>query len=145
MARIKLSMPEKLIATIKIPVRITDINYGNHVGNDALVGIVHESRAQWLAQNGHTELNIGGIGLIMADLVVQYQNESFYGDILQVDLATAEVGRIGFELYYSITTNRNGQVINIAIAKTGMVCYNYDSGKVVAMPEVLTQLLNQGI
>jgi acyl-CoA thioester hydrolase len=144
MARIKLLMPEKLIASFTIPVRITDINYGNHVGNDSLVGIVHESRVQWLAENGYTELNIEGVGLIMADLAVQYQQESFYGDVLQVDLAAAEITRISFELYYSIRTNRNGQVINIAVAKTGMVCYDYTLSKVVQIPDALILLLNQG-
>lgn len=47
MARVKLNIPENIISVIIIPVRINDINYGNHVGNDAFVSIIHEARVQW--------------------------------------------------------------------------------------------------
>ena len=46
MARIKLLMPEQKIFSTDIAVRITDINYGNHVGNDAFVRLIHEARVQ---------------------------------------------------------------------------------------------------
>jgi len=38
MARQRLTLPTTHLFTTKIDVRITDINYGNHVGNDAFVG-----------------------------------------------------------------------------------------------------------
>jgi acyl-CoA thioester hydrolase len=60
MPRIRIDLPEKLITTIKIPVRITDINYGNHVGNNSFVEIIHEARMQFLSQFGFTELDIAG-------------------------------------------------------------------------------------
>ena len=43
MARIKIELPAKCIAAFTIPVRITDINYGNHVGNNSMVEIIHEA------------------------------------------------------------------------------------------------------
>jgi len=46
MARIKIDIPSLQLTEIHIPVRITDINYGNHVGNDAFVSIIHEARMQ---------------------------------------------------------------------------------------------------
>jgi acyl-CoA thioesterase FadM len=52
MARVKLLIPERKIFSTEIAVRITDINYGNHVGNDAFVRILHEARVQWLTNNG---------------------------------------------------------------------------------------------
>ena len=39
MARIRLSMPEKFIFTTELPVRITDLNYGGHVGNDVFLSL----------------------------------------------------------------------------------------------------------
>jgi len=68
MARIKIDFPDNIIASIKLKVRIVDINYGNHVGNDAFVSLIHEARLQWLLQNNFSEINAGGTGLIMADL-----------------------------------------------------------------------------
>lgn len=138
MARIKINIPEKIIATVIIPVRITDINYGNHAGNDALVGIIHEARVQWLSQLGYTELNIEGTGLIMSDLEVEYKNESFYGDQLKVTICVGELTAVSFELFYSIVNQENKL---IAKAKTGMVCFDYVNKKVVIVPEKLRVIL----
>lgn len=141
MARIKLIIPDAKIFSVKIPVRITDINYGNHVGNDALVSIVHEARMQWLASGNYSELNIGGPGLIMSELAVEYKSESFYGDTLSVHIAIGEVQKISFEVYYEIIAERGGKVVLIAKVKTGMVCYDYDAKKVAAMPQVFEAFL----
>jgi acyl-CoA thioester hydrolase len=141
MARIKLTIPDNKIASVNIPVRITDINYGNHLGNDVLVSIVHEARAQWLRSNGYSEIDVEGTGLIMSDLAVEYIHESFYGDELQIDISVGETARVSFELYYTIQTTRNEKIILIARAKTGMVCYNYAIKKVAAVPEKFKCLL----
>ena len=135
-------IPERKIFFTEIAVRITDINYGNHVGNDALVRILHEARVQWLTSKNYTELNIEGASLIMADLTVEYKGESFYGDLLKIEIAIGEISKAGFELYYIIHVNRNANNILIAKAKTGMVCFNYEEKKVREIPEKFVQLLS---
>jgi acyl-CoA thioester hydrolase len=142
MARIKIDIPEKTIGTFTIPVRIADINYGNHVGNDAFVTIIHEARMQWLKQYSYTELKIEGIGLIMSDLSIEFKNESFYGDVVEVRLGAADITRVGFDLYYQLFAKRNDENILLANAKTGMVCFDYDKRKVAAIPEKLLAILN---
>lgn len=142
MARIKLAIPEQKIFSTEIAVRITDINYGNHVGNDAFVRLIHEARVQWLAHENYTELNIEDASLIMADLAVEYKGESFYGDVLQIEIAVGEISRAGFELYYQISTTRDRKNILIAKAKTGMVCFNYTEKKVSELPQKFIQLLS---
>lgn len=142
MARIKLAIPAQKIFSTEITVRITDINYGNHVGNDAFVQLIHEARVQWLSSNNYTELNIEGASLIMADLAVEYKAESFYGDVLQIEITVGEISRAGFELYYEITTTRAGKNILIAKAKTGLVSFNYEEKKVRELPSKFIELLN---
>ncbi|MDN3658702.1 acyl-CoA thioesterase [Ferruginibacter paludis] len=141
MARIKIIIPSYKIFTVTIPVRISDINYGNHVGNDAFVSILHEARVQWLKSHFFTELNVAGIGLIMSDLAVEFKKESFYGDSIEVQLSCGEISSAGFELYYQLFTNRNEEMCLLANAKTGIVCYNYSSKKVSAIPQVLKNIL----
>ncbi len=141
MARIKITIPEHVIATLNIPVRITDINYGDHVGNDAFVAIIHEARMQWLQQHGYTELQVEGIGLIMSDLAVEFKNESFYGDIVEVKLGAGEISRVSFEIFYQLSTKRNEETVLLANAKTGMVCYDYGAKKVAGIPEKLKAIL----
>jgi len=134
MARIKIELPGKQLTTIELAVRITDINYGNHLGNDSLVGLLHDARMQWLRSLNFTELNIDGTGLIMSDLAVEYKAEAFYGDKLMVSIFVDDPSAVGFDLYYSVLNQNN---VFIAKAKTGMVCYNYEKKKVASMPESL--------
>ena len=141
MARIKIDIPEKVIASFLIPLRIADINYGNHVGNDAFVSIIHEARVQWLKQYDYTELKIENVGLIMSDLAIEFKSESFYGDVVEVKLGAGEMSRVGFELYYQLFVKRNDETILLANAKTGMVCYDYDAKKVAPLPEKLKAIL----
>ena len=145
MARVKLIMPENKIAVIKVPVRISDINYGNHLANDAFVSIIHEARMQWLIKYGYTELNIEGTGLILADLAVEFKNESFYGDTIEITIAVGEISKVSFELFYELSTKRNHKIIVLAFAKTGMISYDYTAKKVIAVPEKLKNILNISI
>lgn len=142
MARIKLSVPQNNLATVNIPVRIADINYGNHLGNDSCISIIHEARVQWLTKHNYTELNIEDTGLILADLAVEFKSEGFYGDIIEVKIGAGEISKVSFELYYTLTVKRNDQAVLLAVAKTGMGCYNYAYKKVVAVPQQLLQILN---
>jgi acyl-CoA thioester hydrolase len=141
MARIKIELPKKCIATFKIPVRITDINYGNHVGNDSLVAIIHEARMQFLHQHGYTELDVSGTSLIMNELFVEFKNEAFYKDQLEVKIFAGEIFKVGFEFFYSLSTMRDKSSLLIANAKTGMVCFNYEEKKLIPVPEELKKIL----
>ena len=141
MARLKIELPQKSLTSLSIPVRITDINYGNHVGNNAIVEIIHEARMQFLKQHGFTELDVAGTSLIMSELLVEFKNESFYNDILDVKIFSGEISRVSFEFFYEISVKRNDETIIIAHAKTGMVCYNYKIKKVEAVPEKLKLIL----
>ncbi|MEJ7588595.1 MAG: thioesterase family protein, partial [Ferruginibacter sp.] len=138
MARIKIDIPgDNNIAAVHIRVRISDINYGNHVGNDAFVSFIHEARLQWLQQNNFTELDINGIGLIMSGMVFEFKNESFYGEEISIMISTGDISKASFDLYYQLTTERNNETILLARAKTEMVCFDYGYKKVTPIPPEL--------
>ena len=141
MARLKILIPEKELASLSIPVRITDINYGNHVGNNAIVEIIHEARVQFLQLHGFTELKAGGTALIMSELAIEFKQESFYPDILIVSVFCGEISRVSFELFYKITVIKNGATTLVANAKTGMVCFNYEQRVTESIPEGLKRIL----
>ncbi len=135
MARIQIDCPEQFSFHCTIPVRITDINYGSHAGNDAILGMVHEARMQYLQSLGYTELSFAGCGLIMSDAVLQFKQELFYGETVEVSVQATELGRIGFDLVYKMEKMAEGKKVTVAIAKTGMICYNYGLKKPVSIPE----------
>lgn len=138
MSRIKLTLPDQFSFTATIPVRITDLNYGNHVGNDAVLSILHEARMQFLSHHGFAELDCAGVGLIMSDVGIEFKKEIFYGDILSVNIAAVNFTSVGFDLYYQIL---NKEKIVTVLAKTGMVCYDYDKKKIAAVPVVVREKL----
>ena len=132
MARIKIEIPPKFTFSTHVPVRITDINYGGHLGNDALLSILHEARVQFLKQYGYTELNISGKSLIMADVGIEYKGEGFSGDLLTIEITATDFNKYGFDLIYRV---KNQESKLIALAKTGMVCFDYTSRKIAPLPE----------
>jgi acyl-CoA thioester hydrolase len=136
MARIKIDLPGKFPFTAKIPVRITDINFGGHVGNDTILSIVHEARAQFFTYCGYTELDFAGAGTIMSDVAIEYKNQVYYGDTILASVAVGEITKVAFDLFYKLEKkSAEGKLLPVAFAKTWMVCYNYDQKKVIAIPE----------
>jgi acyl-CoA thioester hydrolase len=142
MGRIRIDLPHRRLAAVTIPVRITDINYGNHVGNDSLVAIIHEARMQWLQIKGYTELDICGTALIMSEIAVTFKNEAFYPDAIDVEILAGDISRVGFDIFYSLTNRSNNILVTIAHAKTGMICFNYKEKKLEPVPDPLRRLLS---
>ena len=141
MARVKIELPKKFIFKTEIPIRINDINYGGHLGNDAVLSIAHEARLRFLKQYNFTELNAGGAGIIMADAAIQYKTEGFYGDIILVEIAVTDITGVGCDFVYRCTKKRTGTLI--AIVKTGIVFYDYNKKKVVSVPEKFISVLTE--
>lgn len=138
MARSKLGFPEGFehsAFTCRIPIRITDINYGNHAGNDAILGILHEARMQYLRHLGYTELQFAGTGLIMSEVTIEFKAELFYGDTAIALVGAGECSKAGFELHYKLEKETEGRNIPVVHARTSMVCFDYDKKKITSLPD----------
>ncbi|HMP87190.1 MAG TPA: thioesterase family protein, partial [Lacibacter sp.] len=135
MSRIKIDLPAGFRFFATIPLRITDMNYGNHVGNDAVLSLLHEARMQFLQHHGFTELDCGGTGLIMLDAGIEFKKELFYGDQIKVGVAAANLSGRGFDLYYRVDKIDNGVTDTAVKAKTGMLCFDYSRKKLVPVPD----------
>ena len=134
MARIKVELPEQFAFTTTIPVRITDLNYGKHVGNDTILSMIHEARVQYLRQLGYGELDLAGVGVIMSDVGIEFKSELFYGDEVLASVAAGDITKISFDLYYNLEKRSGDKTILVAVAKTGMVCYDYSKKKLAPIP-----------
>jgi len=140
MARVKVSLPASFGFAVAIPVRITDLNYGAHLGNDALLSILHEARVQFLASLGTTEFDgASQQGFIMVDVAIEYKGEAFHGDVLHLQLAANDPNKYGFDIVYHVK-NQAGK--EIARAKTGMLCFDYATRKLRALPPELAAKIN---
>lgn len=139
MSRTNLDLPDKFLFETAIPIRITDVNYGGHVGNDTVLTLLHEARMQFLNHYHFSEMSFGGASLIMSDVTIEFKKEMFYADAIKVFVTFSNFSKIGFDVFYKIV--RNKEEI-IAVAKTGMVCYDYELKKIVRVPQPVLDVLN---
>ena len=130
--RTKLELPERFDFSTEIPVRIENINYGGHLGNDSLLALVHEARLRFLKSYGFTEADIGGVGIIMVDTIILYKSESFHGDVLKFEVAVGNIGKAGCDFFFRISNSATKK--DVAHAKTGVVFFDYHKRKVVPTP-----------
>ena len=133
MAKIRITLPEKFIFSTDIPVRITDINYGGHLGNDAMLSIIHEARVRFLKNYGFSELDAGGAGIIMTDAAVAFIAEIFYGTVIKVNVALDDFGNLGCDVVFQLLDSSNGK--EVARAKTGIVFFDYQRRRPVKIPD----------
>ena len=132
MARVKIEYPETTLFTHELTVRITDLNYGNHLAHDSLISLLHEARAQFFIANGMQEHDIDGAGIIMADIAVAYKAEGHFGQIMQIEITLDDFGRKGCDMLYRMICKESKAIV--AVAKTGLVFFDYKTKKPVSIP-----------
>lgn len=137
MARIHIDQPETYMFTTELQVRVSDINYGGHVGNDTILTFIHEARIHFYRHLGFkNEMHIDGdVGQILADAAVVYKSESFLGDVLEIKIAIADFNKYGFDMLYHISNKTTGR--EVARAKTGIVFFDYAKRKISSIPQIL--------
>jgi len=137
MARIRVELPEKFLFETEIAVRASDLNYGGHLGNDTLLTLLQEARILFYRQLGfNSEISFEGtVGQIISDAAIQYKSESFLGDVLNIQLGVVEITKFGFDMVYRVVNKETGK--EIAFAKTGIVCFDYEKRKVASIPTIL--------
>ena len=137
--RLKLPEPQRFTFSTDITPRINDINYGNHLGHDRLITLLHEVRLRFLAKHGFSELDIAGTSIIMADLAVVYKAEVVYGEELTVDVALLDPSRAGCTFFYLVRKKIGEQ--EVARATTGIVFFDYQKKKITRIPPAFAALL----
>ncbi len=141
MPRIKLKECPGYEYAHSLKVRVTDINYGGHLGNEALLGLIHEARAAFLQELGFSTIVKGDdlLGLIIADIAVNFKAEAFAGDQLMIDCHVDELKRNSFRLFHRI--RREDDVV--ALVETGLLAYDYQSRKITSLPKEFAQSLDR--
>jgi acyl-CoA thioester hydrolase len=138
MARLQLELPSRFLFTTELTVRVTDINFAGHLGNDNLVSLLQEARARFLDSYGLPEMDIFGAGMVITDVAVIYQSESFRGEVLKIEVTVGDFNKYGCDFFYRITEKTSGR--EVAKAKTGMVFFDYRQRRVQQVPEQFREL-----
>ena len=139
MARIKLELPETFAFSTELTVRITDLNYGGHLGNADTLVLIHEARVRFLTSHGYSEIDVEGYGTIMIDAAIQFKAQAFAGDVLVAEVAAGEFSRLGCDIFYRLTNKATGAVV--AVAKTGVSVFDYENQKRISPPDAFVKKL----
>ena len=139
MPRIKLQEQPTYEFEHTLTVRVTDLNYGGHLANTAVVGLVHEARVQLLRTLGCSEFNLGDdqTGLVIGDLVVNFRAEGFLTDTLRIESHIGEISVKSFRVFHRICRENS----LLALVETGLITFDYARRKAAPVPKTFLQKL----
>ncbi|NNC94518.1 MAG: thioesterase family protein [Chitinophagales bacterium] len=130
----RIVFPEKAAFSMQLDIRISDINYGMHMANDAVARFVNEARVGYLRKLGYEdELHIEGVSLIMRDSYTQFRSEGFYGNEIVIEVYTEVLSDREFLLFYKLLHKESEKAL--AYCRTSMLCFDYSIRKPVSIPE----------
>ena len=132
MPRIKLDLPESFGFTTDLQLYIGHINYGGHLDNAQLITLVSEARVRFLNSMGYSELDVEGLGIVVADHFIQYKSEGFHGETIRIHMQAQDFNKYGFDLIYRIDCLENPR--ELARGKQGIVFVNKETKKVANVP-----------
>jgi len=125
----------------RLEVRFRDCDALGHVNNAVYLTYLEQARFQhWrsLWGFGDPQLPADMPGVILARAEADYKRPSRYGDVLEIRLTVAEIGRSSFRYEYEIVNEKGETVLT---AKTVQVMYDYAAEKPVPIPDPIRALL----
>ena len=131
-----------IVFETEISVQVNHLNYGNHLGYDSLLGILHEARLRWLKtlSPSASEINIeNNIGWVVKELHLYYQSEAKHGDELKINLSISNQTRIGFTLEHDVENKTTGEIL--CHGKILLVCFDFNRSKPSRIPKILEKIM----
>ena len=132
MARIIIDLPPEVLFTTQLPICVTHINKAQHLDNAALIGLLSEARVRFFRFLGYDELDVDGVGIVVADAAMQYVSEAFYGEILRFEMVPADFNKYGFDLLWRAADQASGR--EVARGKLGILFFDYAAKRPAVIP-----------
>lgn len=133
MARIEIDMVDRFVFETELTIRTSDLNFGNHVGNDSFISLMQEVRTRFFKHLGYSDLDIEGKGTIISDLAVIYRSQAYYGEKLKFELGVGDFNKYGCDIFYRATNSETQKLV--LEAKNGIVFFDYEKNKVSNVPK----------
>jgi acyl-CoA thioester hydrolase len=131
-SRVRIELPERFLFRTDVTLRVSDINYGGHLGNDAVLSLAQEARMRFLKSYNWTEMNVAGVAIIMRDAVVEYRSEAFHGDVLTIEVAVTDLEQVSCDFLFRMVNKATGK--EVARVKTGIAFFDYAKHKACPVP-----------
>lgn len=131
------------IYTHQINVRISDLNYGNHLSFNSLAGMLQESNVRWLKSINlnSTEINIqDNIAWMVKELNIKYISEAFYDNNLVISMHLKSTRQTSITIHYEINNTTLNKKTGIAACE--LVFVSTISKKITTIPSCISDALN---
>lgn len=132
MPRIRIALPEHFAFSTEIALYLSHMNYAGHLDNALLLTLVSEARARFFIALGYRELDVDGVGIVIADAAVEYRSEAFHGEVMVVGMRATEFGSKGCDLLWQMHDKASRR--EVARGKTGIVFFDYAARRVAPVP-----------
>ena len=131
----------QMIFAHRLEVRFRDCDPMGHVNNAVYLTYLEQARfAHWRALWGFTleALPSGSPGVILARAEIDFRLPARYGDLLEVRIGLAGIGRTSFTCEYEIAAESG---VLVASARTVQVMYDYTAAKSVPVSDRIRERL----
>ena len=132
MARVEIDIPEHFPFSVELPILISHVNRGDHLGNEHLIALLNEARLRFMDHQGVDEFQEQGYLFVVGDLAVIYKSEGKYGESLCIEVAVQGFHKYGCDIVYRVTESVSGRLV--AFAKTAHLVFDSSAGKATLMP-----------
>jgi YbgC/YbaW family acyl-CoA thioester hydrolase len=124
-------------------IRIGDLNYGNHLGHDKLITIIHDARCSFFENYGFKELSIGedNVGLIVNEINFKYKSQLYYSDNIKITSKFYELSPVSVKMESIVKNIDNGELSASGFIK--LVSFNFKTNKMVKFPEKFIALIKE--
>lgn len=125
----------------RLEVRFRDCDPMGHVNNAVYLTYLEQTRfAHWRSVwgRGAPQLPPGMPGVILARIECDYRRPATYGEMLDIRLRVAAIGRTSFQYEYEMVDQHGRRVLE---AKTVQVMYDYTEARPVPIPEEIRAAL----
>jgi acyl-CoA thioester hydrolase len=142
----------RAIFTHRIEVRFRDCDPLGHVNNAVYLTYLEQARlVQWrtlwpfgglrsAGETGTADDEVRAVpGVILARVEIDYKRPAQYGDLLDVRIGLAAVGRTSFTYDYEIVDTSERLVVT---AKSVQVFYDYHAARPVTIPDDLRRVFD---
>lgn len=132
MARVRIDLPDRFSFSTELQIYSSHISEAGHLDNAQLLTLVSEARQRYFKSLGYTQLDVEGVGTVVADAAIQYVSEAFHGETLIFEMAAGEFSKYGFDLLYRVGEKDDAR--EVARGKVGIVFFDYAQRKIVPVP-----------
>lgn len=118
-----------------IQIRFKDIDALGHVNNANHFTYIESARVNYFNDVSGEEVMWSKKGIIVAKAVIDFKMPLLFKDKVSVYTKCSRIGNKSFDLAYKIIKEENGKEIVLAEASTVLVCFDYEKGASILIPD----------